>query len=116
MKRILLVLLAAAALDAAAQAPISGLSARQRYPWNGLVDVSLTLADGAWRYDLSLAATNAATGEALPVATVYPRGGAAGDALRFSPGEVHLVWDAGRDVPGRKFDSVRMTVTPTAAF
>ena len=83
MKRILLVLLAAAALDAAAQAPISGLSARQRYPWNGLVDVSLTLADGAWRYDLSLAATNAATGEALSVATVYPRGGAAGDPLRF---------------------------------
>ena len=105
MKRILLVLLAAA------QAPVSGLSARQRYPWNGLVDVSLTLADGAWRYDLSLAATNAATGEALPVATVYPRGGAAGDALRFSPGEVHLVWDAGTDVPESVISNVSFTVS-----
>lgn len=110
MKRILLVLLAAAALDAAAQAPISGLSARQRYPWNGLVDVSLTLADGAWRYDLSLAATNAATGEALSVATVYPRGGAAGDPLRFAPGEVRLVWDAGTDVPESVIETVALSV------
>jgi len=91
---------------------ITDLSARQRYPWNGLVDVSFTLAPGAWRYDLSLTATNTATGEALPVATVYPLGGAVvGAALRFAPGETHLVWDAGADVPESVIETVALEVT-----
>ena len=112
MKRFLSFLFLAFAAAAQATDPVLNLSARQRYPWNGLVDISFTLDAGAWR-DLSLAATNAATGEALSVATVYPRGGAAGDPLRFAPGETHLVWDAGADVPEAVIASVALTVSAT---
>ena len=116
MKTIALLLLFAVsvppvrATDTLAADPVQNLSARQRYPWNGLVDISFTLADGAWRYDLTLFATNTTTQAALPVTMVYPRDGAAGDPLRFKPGEVHLVWDAGTDVPDSIIASVSLTV------
>ena len=55
MKTIALLLLFAVsvqpvcAIDTLAADPVQDLSARQRYPWNGLVDISFTLADGAGR-------------------------------------------------------------------
>ena len=90
---------------------ITNLRARQRYPWNGFVDISFTLEGEAWAYDFSIAATNAATGEALSTATVYPRGGKPGDELFAEPGEVHLVWDAGTDVPESVISNVALYVT-----
>lgn len=87
---------------------------QQRYPWNGLVDVTFDLTGDA-NCRIALSAVVEETDEALPVSSVTIAETESEDLL-VSPGEVHLVWDAGRDVPGRKFDSVRMTVTPTAAF
>ena len=87
---------------------------QQRYPWNGLVDVTLDL-EGDTNCRIALSAVVEGTDEALPISSVTVADTESAD-LVVSPGAVHLVWDAGRDVPGRKFDSVRMTVTPTPVF
>lgn len=87
---------------------------QQRYPWNGLVDVTFDLTGDA-NCRIALSAVAEGTDEVLTVSSVTVASTESTD-LVVSPGAVHLVWDAGRDVPGRKFDSVRMTVTPTPVF
>ncbi len=114
MKRFLRLLLLSFAAVAQADGPVWNLTARQRYPWNGIVDVSFELDPCERVYDVTLAATNAATGEALPVGTAYPLG-SPGSSLRFASeeGEIRLVWDAGADVPESVIASVSLTVSAT---
>ena len=108
-------IIAVTAIEFVSAAPeVTDITAKQRYPWNGLVDVTFDLTGDA-NCRIALSAVVEETDEALPVSSVTIAETESEDLL-VSPGEVHLVWDAGRDVPGRKFDSVRMTVTPTAAF
>lgn len=87
---------------------VSGLTARQRYPWNGLVDISFTLSDNGC---ISVAATNVATGVAVPVRTLRDKSGnAVGKFSEFASGEVSLVWDAGADVPETLIEALALSV------
>ena len=95
--------------------PISNLRVQQRYPWNGLVDITFTL-DGevGQMYDISLAATTTTAGGGnvtLPVTTVYQQGKTILDGLVVSNGVQHLIWDAGTDAPKVKYDDVALEVT-----
>ena len=45
---------------------VSGLTAKQRYPWNGLVDISFTLSGPESEYRVAVSATNTATGAEIP--------------------------------------------------
>ena len=77
-------------------------SARQRYPWNGKVDVDCELAgEPGVPYAVSLAARDLAGGTNLPLRTAWAAGGAATNAtLLLAPGVHRLVWDADADLAG----------------
>ena len=90
---------------------VSGLTARQRRPWNGLVDISFTLTGPEEKYCVAITATNSATGEAIPARTLRDR---AGNVVRkytkFAPGAVSLVWDAMSDAPGLLVEALALSV------
>ena len=90
---------------------VTNLSVQQRYPWNGLVDImcDVACADADAALRVSIAATVTATDETLPVRTVTQPDGAANTEVGAGPR--HLVWDAGTDVPNRKFEDVTYEVT-----
>jgi len=111
MKRILGLLFLSFCAAAMADDPVLNLSARQRYPWNGKVDVSFTITGETEENYLSITATNAATGATIPVRTIFDAGGAAVTPwTAFAPGEISLVWDAGADAPGLVADEVALSV------
>ena len=98
------------AAAAAAETPtITNLSAKQRYPWNGLVDITCDIAysDSNVVWVVSFVATNTATGAALPVQTL--RGAADGEGMDVTAGHRAFIWDAGTDVPDVKIDDVALT-------
>ena len=87
---------------------VTDLTARQRYPWNGLVDVSFTLSESGC---IDVAARNAATGAAVPVRNLRDKdGNAVGKYTEFASGEVSLVWYAGTDVPDSLIESFVLSV------
>ncbi len=96
-------------LSSFADAPtVSGLTARQRYPWNGLVDISFTMSESGC---IAIAATNTATGAAVPVQTLRDKAGnAVGEDTKFAPGEILLIWDAGADVPETLIETLALSV------
>lgn len=90
---------------------VSGLTARQRRPWNGLVDISFTLTGLEEKYYVAIAATNSATGEAIPVRTLRDKAGnTIGAGTEFVPGAVSLVWDAHADAPGLLVEALALSV------
>ncbi len=89
---------------------VTGLTARQRYPWNGKVDISFTLSGPETQYYISIAATNAVTGAEIPICTLRDARGNAINALKFAPGNVSLIWDAGIDAPGIVVDTLALSV------
>ena len=118
MRRRLTVCVAAAALLAAAAAlgdyttgRVSGLTARQRYPWNGLVDITFTLSGPESGYCIAVTATNMATGAEIPVRTLRDASGNSVSRFKwFAPGAVSLVWDADADTPGTIVESLALFV------
>ena len=105
MKRYLFSFLAVLALGAWADVPsLTSVTARQRYPWNGLVDIDVAFtgaADSA--YAVELTATDVVGGTNLPLAAV------SGPASP-KPGTNRFVWNADADLPDG-FESDRVTVT-----
>ncbi|MGN0853732.1 MAG: hypothetical protein ACI4Q3_10215 [Kiritimatiellia bacterium] len=108
MKRVW-AMIAAAAMAAgvgAGEVTATSVTARQRYPWNGLVDIVVTLVgasnDVAWT-KCAFAATNSATQAALPVSRLTRVGvdeeAGAGWVRRY-------VWDAAADVGAVKIADV----------
>lgn len=83
-------------------------TARQRYPWNGKVDVDVALkGDPAKTYLVELTAKDLDGGTNLPVRTVVREGTrsdvSASDPLtdateRVPPGAYRFTWDAGADI------------------
>ena len=89
---------------------VSNVEVGQRYPWNGLVDVVVTLQGAA--EDVSLAncqfvATNSATKVALPVAHITQSGIDTGSDMTWTR---KYIWDATADVGEVKIDDVALTV------
>ena len=92
---------------------ITSVSARQRYPWNGLVDVDVSFEGPTGRvYRIELSATDKAGGTNLTMRTVSlagSSGGAGGNPVDVpAPGTHRLVWNAAADLPSG-FVSDRVT-------
>ena len=93
---------------------VSCASARQRYPWNGKVDIDVSFAGrtGA-AYGIELSAHDETGGTNLPVRTVWLEGApdAVGNPVPVpAPGAHRLVWNADADLPAG-FVADRVTVS-----
>ena len=94
---------------------LTAVSARQRYPWNGLVDVDVTFEGTEGEtYRIELSATDKVGGTNLPVRAVRCaaiHGGETGNPVAVpAPGTHRLVWNAGEDLP-TGFVTDRVTVS-----
>ena len=108
MKKLMMVAAAFSALVASAEITITGVTARQRWPWNSLVDVDFTIggvAQGS-AYYVDISAT-AAGGDKKLCATTFVTEPIA------SVGKNRIVWNLGADYPNFKADDLRVTVTAT---
>ena len=89
---------------------VSGVTAKQRYPWNGLVDITMTLSgteEECAAATFLLYATNKTTRAELPVRIVTANGAVTGEGNRWTR---KLIWNAIADVGCAKFGEVELTV------
>ena len=103
--------------DLAPPLAVTDAQARQRYPWNGLVDVDFMLAgDTAKCYRVSLDVTDLDGGTNLAARTVWEDGGTLTNAvLDVAPGAHRFVWNAGADLP-EGFVADRVAVSLRAEY
>ena len=101
-----------------ADVTVENVTARQRYPWNGLVDIecTVTCSDPEADVHLEVSAENEETGASVAVRTVKLEGGGFGEALtvltgKLSNGKVRMVWDAGTDLGEVNWPSMAVVVT-----
>ena len=90
---------------------VSGVTAKQRYPWNGLVDITVTLSGTEEEctdetLTIPLYATNKTTRAELPVRTVTANGAVTGEGNQWM---LKLIWNATADVGCAKFGEVELT-------
>ena len=97
-------------LTAWATPVVANVTAHQRYPWNGLVDIVVTVqgtsndvVDAEWYFP----ATNVLTKGAIPVKHLMRNGSDIGSGNVWTR---KYVWDAKTDVGSMKIDDVAMTV------
>ena len=93
---------------------VTSVTAQQRYPWNGLVDIVVTFngeqSDVA-KANCAFAATDSATKKALTIAHVTPQGIATGAGATWTR---HFIWDTNADLGEVKIDDVELTVDTDA--
>ena len=92
---------------------VTAVTAQQRYPWNGLVDITVTFSgasDDVAKTACEFFATNAVTQTDLPFSSVSPEGAEAGSGSVWTR---RYVWDARADVGEVKIDDVVLSVRPT---
>ena len=97
-----MVLSAVATLAADVTVGVSNVVSRQRYPWNGLVDIDCEIycSDPATNINLYLSAKDNAANRSLSVRRVRLEGAAAfTNAIEVKAGKHRIVWDAGTDAP-----------------
>ena len=89
---------------------VTAVTAQQRYPWNGLVDVTVTFSGASGdvaKTACEFFATNGATRARLPFAYVHPEGSDSGSGSVWTR---RYVWDARADVGEVKLDDVVLAV------
>ena len=104
-----LMMIAASCIALAAEAiTVTDVSARQRWPWNGLVDVDFTIGGASegevFAIDVSATCDN---GNRTLFAKTFP------NEPIVSAGENRVVWDFGADYPEFKANDLEITVTAT---
>ena len=105
-------------LGAAEESPsvtvgVTNVVSRQRYPWNGLVDIDceVVCSDPATNVNLYLSAKDNVAGRSLPVRRVRLEGATAfTNALEVKAGKHRVTWDAGTDAPNVVSDDVTIEV------
>lgn len=85
---------------------ITDITARQRWPWNGLVDIDFTIA-GAQSGDAFAIDIDAVSGSTTLSAKTYITEPVAG------LGDNRIVWDLGKDYPEFRTKDLRISVTAT---
>ncbi len=88
---------------------VTAVTAQQRYPWNGLVDITVTLdgtADDIANAEWSFAATNSATKVAIPVDHITQNGADVGSGSIWTR---KFIWDAKADVGAVKIDEIELS-------
>ena len=108
--RIVFVICAMLSFSAFALPLVTKVAAKQRYPWNGLVDIAVTIQGAA--EDLpntacTFVATNSAIQAAIPVEHITQNGDDTGSGTTWTR---KFVWDAKADVGAVKIDDVTLTV------
>ena len=105
-------MLAACALGSlsltAAALEVTGVTARQRWPWNNLVDIGFTLSgvessETLYRIDVK-ASYDGMAGEAIAAKSLVS------EPLVKGNGAHTIVWDMGRDLPGLVTSNLAVTV------
>ena len=92
------------------------VSARQRYPWNGKVDIRFDSVGK--QYTVSLVAKDIVGGTNIAIRTVYSENGTVINAnvATVQPGSHHWVWDADADIKADgDFPRVVVSVTATGS-
>ena len=108
MKKLMMFAAASAALAASAAVTITDVSARQRWPWNGLIDIDFTIS-GAAAGETFAIDVNAeyAGGDKKIAAFTYATEPIAGG------GDNRIVWDLAADYPEFRANDLRISVTAT---
>ena len=94
----------------AGEVAATGVTAQQRYPWNGLVDITVTIqgeAEDLPNTICTFAATNSATKAEIPVEHITQNGTDTGSGTSWTR---KFVWDAKADVGAVKIDDVALMV------
>lgn len=89
---------------------VTSVTAQQRYPWNGLVDVVVTLtgeSNDLVVTECLFSATNSATGAAMPVEHITRNGEDMGSDSVWTR---KYIWDAKTDIGAVKIDDVALSV------
>ena len=91
---------------------VTDVVAKQRYPWNGLVDVRFTITgSNDTKYYTSFVAKDVVGDINVVIKTVCkPDGTIVASREPLSPGTYNWVWDTAKDLPNG-FESGRMTIT-----
>ena len=121
-KRVMMVAVMAAILGGPTAVPtmadalslsVDNVTFRQRYPWNGLVDIDcdVTCSDPDANISLCVSAKDTAANKLLAVRSIWLEGDATHtNALEVKSGTHRLVWDAGKDNPNFVGDAVTVDV------
>ena len=108
MKKRMMLAATFAALAASAAVTVTDVSARQRWPWNGLVDIDFTIGGAAAGevFAIDIDATAAGGDKKLSACTyaTEPISGSGGN---------RIVWDLGADYPEFRANDLRISVTAT---
>ena len=92
---------------------VTDVIAKQRYPWNGLVDIdcNVTCGDPTTNISLYVSAKDTAANKSLVVRSVWLENDATHtNTLEVKSGTHRLVWDAGKDNPNFVGDAVTVEV------
>lgn len=110
MKKLFFLLFALPLATLAGEVTATGVTARQRYPWNGLVDIVVTIqgkAEDLPNTVCSFVATNSATKTAIPVEHITRNGSDTGSGNTWTR---KYIWDAKADIGAVKIDDIALTV------
>ena len=104
-KYLTMAILAVFGIAADAEVTISEVTARQRWPWNNLVDVDFTLSETAGEvYRVNLFAKSTTSDKTLPASTY------ACEPIARA-GSNRITWDFGADYPGFKSNDMKFGVS-----
>lgn len=110
LKRTMVVAALLATIELVAAVSVTNVSCRQRYPWNGLVDIDYTVVSDSSSADIYVLVEgyDAAKGEPLAMVTL------SGASTRgpVAPGTYRMTWDAGKDRPNFRTQDFRVKITP----
>ena len=108
MRKILVLAVACSTLVSLAETTITGVSARQRWPWNGLVDVVFTVGNAQTDnpFKVELRATYAGGTKEIAGHTYL-------DEPLVGPGTHRITWDLGADCPNFKANDLQISVVAT---
>ena len=104
----MVVLAAFGAVFAASAFEVTGVTARQRWPWNSLIDVDFEIAEATASDRFSVGITATCDGGTRTIVGKTYR-----SDIICASGSNRLVWDFGADAPGCKTSDLRISVTAT---
>ncbi|MGN0853265.1 MAG: hypothetical protein ACI4Q3_07805, partial [Kiritimatiellia bacterium] len=107
-------IMAVAARAMALDCEVTGVTAQQRYPWNGLVDITVTLSgaeNDVANADFSFVATNKATKTELSIASLTRNGKPSGSGTSWTQ---KIIWNAANDVADEMVADIELSVAVTS--
>ena len=110
IRTMLILLLSMPFVAMAGEVSVTGIAAQQRYPWNGLVDIVVTLqgeSNDVIVTECLFAATNSTTKAVIQVEHIVRNGSDSGMDNVWTR---NFIWDAKADVGAVKIDDVELAV------